>query len=123
MAHAVRLNSITVGTLLGRQLAAKADPGSSPNTISTDRHHARSVRDAFGDRVVSTLDTTEIEIWSRRRGLAALSRKKQVEIFRGAFKRGVQDRLIDADLTEGIVVSLGHVVVGPPLAVQRLCDS
>lgn len=108
-ARAVRAGSVTVGTLLDRHLAAKADPDSSPNTVSTDLHHAAGVREAFGDRVVSTLDTTEIEIWSRRPGLAASSRKKQVEILRAAFKRGVHDRLVDADLTEGIVVSLGHV--------------
>ncbi len=63
----------------------------------------------FGDRVVSTLDTTEIEIWSVRKGVAAETRKKDVEIMRASFKRGIRDRLVDLDPpTEGIVVSLGH---------------
>ncbi|MDP5226915.1 MULTISPECIES: tyrosine-type recombinase/integrase [Arthrobacter] len=98
--------SVTVGTLLDRHLAAKADR--APGTVEVDRNHAGHVRRAFGDRVVSTLDTTEVEIWSARPGVAAESRKKQVEILRAAIKRGIRDRLVDSDPTEGIVVSLGH---------------
>lgn len=98
--------SVTVGTLLGRHLAAKADR--APRTVESDRRHVGHVRDAFGDRVVSTLDTTEIEVWSVRPGVAAESRKKQVEILRAAIKRGIRDHLVDTDPTEGIVVSLGH---------------
>lgn len=105
-ARAVRAGSVTVGTLLDRHLAAKADR--APGTVEADRYHAAHVRDAFGDRVVSTLDTTEVEIWSARSGVAAESRKKQVEIMRAAIKRGIRDKLVDSDPTEGIVVSLGH---------------
>ncbi|OYO00746.1 hypothetical protein CGZ95_08980 [Enemella evansiae] len=101
-----RHDSITVNTLLDRHLAAKADR--APGTVSTDQHHASVVREAFGDRVVTTIDTTEVEIWSQRTGVAKSSRKKQVEILRAALKRGIRDQLVEADLTEGIVVSLGH---------------
>lgn len=66
--------AITVNTLLDRHLAAKRDR--APGTIEADRYHADNVRKAFGDRVVSTLDTTAIEIWSVREGVAADTRKK-----------------------------------------------
>lgn len=105
-AKSVARSSVTVGTLLDRHLAAKADR--APATVEADGHHARHVRDVFGDRVVSTLDTTEIEIWSVRPGVAAETRKKDVEILRAAIKRGIRDKLVDADPTEGIVVKLGH---------------
>lgn len=105
-ARSLRSGSVTVGTLLDRHLAAKADR--APKTVESDRRHAGHARDAFGDRVFSTLDTTEIEVWSARPGVAAESRKKQVEILRAAIKRGIRDRLVDTDPTEGIVVSLGH---------------
>ncbi len=105
-ARAVRASAITVGTLLDRHLAAKADR--APKTIEADRHHASAVRGEFGDRVVSTLDTTEIEVWSQRASVAPHSRKKQVEILRAALKRGIRDKLVDTDPTDGIVVSLGH---------------
>lgn len=98
--------SVTVGTLLDRHCAAKAD--CAPKTVESDLRHAGHVRDQFGDRIVTTLDTTEIEIWSVRRGVAAVSRKKQVEILRAAIKRGMRDRLVDLGPTEGIVVALGH---------------
>lgn len=98
--------SITVNTLLDRHLAAKADK--APGTVRDYHYRAQGVRDQFGDRVVSTLDTTEIEIWAAREGVAAESRKKQVEILRAAIKRGIRDKFMDSDPTEGIVVSLGH---------------
>ncbi|MCT1986957.1 tyrosine-type recombinase/integrase [Dermacoccus abyssi] len=105
-ARALARGSVTVDTLLDRHLAAKADR--APGTVTADANHARHVREAFGDRVVSTLDTTEIEIWSVREGVAAETRKKDVEIMRAAIKRGIRDRLVDLDPTESIVVSLGH---------------
>lgn len=105
-ARALRRGSVTVGTLLDRHLAAKSDR--APATVEVDRAHAAHVRAAFGDRVVSTIDTTEVEIWATRSGVAAESRKKQVEIMRAAIKRGIRDRLVESDPTEGIVVSLGH---------------
>lgn len=105
-AQAIRRGSITVNTLLDRHLAAKADK--APGTVRDYDYRSRPVREQFGDRVVSTLDTTEIEVWSARPGVAAESRKKHVEILRASIKRGVRDRLVDADPTEGIVVSLGH---------------
>lgn len=105
-ARSVARNSVTVNTLLDRHLAAKADR--APGTRRTDAWHSLHVRDAFGDRVVSTLDTTEIEIWSAAAGVAAESRKKRVEILRAAIKRGIRDKLVDSDPTEGVVVSLGH---------------
>lgn len=105
-ARGLRLGSITVGTLLDRHLAAKGDRAAS--TVEVDRGHAGHVRAKFGDRVVTTLDTTEIEIWSARSGVAAESRKMQIEITRAAIKRGIRDKPIDSDPTEGIVVSLGH---------------
>ncbi len=105
-ARALARGSITVDTLLNRHLAAKADR--APATVNADSNHARHVREVFGERVVSTLDTTEIEIWSVRVGVAAETRKKDVEIMRAAIKRGIRDRLVDLDPTEGIVVSLGH---------------
>lgn len=105
-AQRIRRDSFTVGTLLDRHLAAKADR--APKTVETDLHHAETVRDRFGDRLVSTIDTTEIEIWSQRRDIARSSRKKQLEIFRAALQRGIRDALIDRDPTDGIVVPLGH---------------
>lgn len=105
-ARRIRRDSVTVSTLLDRHLAAKADR--APRTIDADTRHAGHVRAAFGDRHVSTLDTNEIEVWSVRAGVTAESRKKQVEILRAAVKRGIRDKLVDADPTEGIVVSLGH---------------
>lgn len=105
-ARAIARGSVTVDTLLDRHLAAKADR--APGTVEVDHNHAGHVRRAFGDRVVSTLDGTEIEIWSARKGVAAESRKKQVEILRAAIKRGIRDKLVDSDPTDGIVVSLGH---------------
>lgn len=105
-ARALVRGSVTVNTLLDRHLAAKADR--APKTIESNTRHAGHVRSQFGDRVVSTLDTTEIEIWSVRAGVAAESRKKQVEILRAAIKRGIRDQRVDTDPTEGIVVSLGH---------------
>lgn len=105
-AQQIRRSSVTVGTLLDRHLAAKADR--APKTVSTDLHHSRAVREAFGDRYVSTIDATEIEQWSQRTGIARSSRKKQLEILRAAVKRAVRDQLIDVDPTDGLVVSLGH---------------
>lgn len=98
--------SVTVNTLLDRHLAAKADR--APKTVEADRYHAGVVREAFGDRTVSTLDSTEIETWSARRTTAREPRKKQLEMLRAAIKRGVRDGLVDSDPTDGIVVSLGH---------------
>lgn len=105
-AQRIRRESITVGTLLDRHLAAKADR--APKTVETDHHHAHDVRSQFGDRHVSTIDTTEIEVWSQRSDIARSSRKKQLEIFRASIKRGIRDKLIDTDPTEGLVVPLGH---------------
>jgi len=105
-ARAIRRDSVTINTLLDRHLAAKADR--APATVRTDAWHAQHVREAFGDRVISTLDTTEIEIWSVTPGVAAESRKKRVEIMRAAIKRGIRDKLVDSDPTERVVVSLGH---------------
>lgn len=105
-ARSIRHDSVTVATLLDRHLAAKADK--APRTIESNHRHAGIVKERFDNRVVSTLDTTEIEIWSVRPGVAAESRKKQVEILRAAIKRGIRDKLVDTDPTEGIVVSLGH---------------
>lgn len=106
-ARAIRAASLTVDTLLDRHLAAKADR--APKTVEADQHHAMGVRHAFGDRVISTIDATEIEIWSQRAEPAASSRKKQLELLRAAIKRGVRDKLVDVDVTEGLVVSLRHV--------------
>lgn len=103
--HIVR-GSVTVNTLLDRHLAAKADR--APKTVETDHYHAGVVRKAFGNRIVNTLDSTEIETWSARTTTAREPRKKQLEIFRAAIKRGVRDSLVDSDPTDGIVVSLGH---------------
>lgn len=105
-ARRVRRDSVTVGGLLDRHLAARADR--APATVADYAHRAQGVRDAFGDRVVSTLDTTEVEVWSARPGVAAESRKKGLEILRASIKRGIRDGFVDADVTEGIVVSLGH---------------
>lgn len=105
-ARALARGSITIDTLLDRHLAAKRDR--APGTIEADNWHSSHVRKAFGDRAVSTLDTTEIEIWSATPGVAAESRKKRVEILRAAIKRGIRDKLVDSDPTEGVVVSLGH---------------
>jgi integrase len=105
-AQRIRRDSLTVDTLLSRHLAAKSDR--APKTIEADHHHARGVRNRFGDRLVSTIDTTEIEVWSQRSDIARSSRKKQLEMFRAAIKRGIRDKLIDSDPTDGIVVSLGH---------------
>ncbi|SFN43300.1 tyrosine-type recombinase/integrase [Mycetocola miduiensis] len=105
-AQRIRRDSLTVGTLLDRHVAAKADR--APKTLEADRHHAQGVRNHFGDRLVSTIDTTEIEIWSQRNDVARSSRKKQLEILRAAIKRGIRDTLVDRDPTDGIVVSLGH---------------
>lgn len=105
-AQRIRRESITVGTLLDRHLAAKADR--APKTVEADHHHAAGVRRQFGDRHASTIDTTEIEVWSQRGDIARSSRKKQLEIFRASIKRGIRDKLIDHDPTEGIVVPLGH---------------
>jgi integrase len=105
-ARRIRRDSLTVNTLLDRHLAAKADR--APKTVETDRHHGQGVRNHFGDRHVSTIDTTEIEVWSQRSEIARSSRKKQLEMFRAAIKRGIRDKLIDSDPTDGIVVPLGH---------------
>lgn len=105
-ARAISAGSVTVDTLLDRHLATKTDR--APGTIEADRHHANHVRQAFGDRVVSTLTPTEIEVWSVTRGISAESRKKRVELLRASIRRGMRDRLVDYDPTEGIVVSLGH---------------
>ena len=105
-ARSVARGSITINTLLDRHLAAKQDR--VPGTIEADTWHSSHVRKAFGDRVVATLDTTEIEIWSATPGVAAESREKRVEIMRAAIKRGIRDKLVDSDPTEGVVVSLGH---------------
>lgn len=102
----IRRESITVGTLLDRHLAAKADR--APATRAADEYHSSIVRGAFGERVVTTLEPTEIEIWSQRAGPAKEPRKKQLEILRAAIKRGIRDKLVDSDPTDGIVVSLGH---------------
>lgn len=56
----IAASSVTVGTLLDRHLAAKADRATK--TVATDTHHAGHARSMFGDRVVATLDTTEIEV-------------------------------------------------------------
>lgn len=103
----VRRSSVTVGILLDRHLAAKADR--APKTVEADEYHAGIVRDTFGDRIITTIDATEIEIWSQRAEPAAASRKKQLEILRAAIKRGVRDNLVEVDVTEGLVVSLRHV--------------
>jgi integrase len=105
-AQRIRRDSLTVGTLLDRHLAAKADR--APKTVEADRHHAQGVRHHFGDRLLSTIDTTEIEVWSQRSAIARSSRKKQLEMLRASIKRGIRDALIDRDPTDGIVVSLGH---------------
>lgn len=98
--------SITVNTLLDRHMATKTDR--APRTVETDGYRAQAVRDQFGDRVLSTIDGTEVETWARRPGVAPWSRKKQIEIFRAAVRRGIRDKLITDDPTEGISVSLGH---------------
>lgn len=105
-AQRIRRESLTVNTLLDRHLAAKADR--APKTVEADMHHAQGVRNRFGDRSVSTIDTTELEIWSQRRDLARSSRKKQLEMLRAAIKRGIRDGLVESDPSDGIVVSLGH---------------
>ncbi|WP_454140776.1 tyrosine-type recombinase/integrase [Microbacterium lacticum] len=102
----IRHDSITVATLLDRHLAAKADR--APATRAADAYHASVVRAQFSERVVTTLEPTEIEIWSQRSGSAKEPRKKQLEILRAAIKRGIRDKLVDSDPTDGIVVSLGH---------------
>jgi len=103
-AHAIRAASVTVNTLLDRELATKQDR--SPKTVETDRYHADAVRAAFGDRAVATLDHTEVDAWAHRSGVADSSRKKQLEMLRAAIKRGIRDRLVAEDVTDGIVVSL-----------------
>lgn len=105
-AQRIRRSSVTVNTLLDRHLAAKA--GKAPRTVESNIRHAHHVREAFGDNVVSALDHTKIEVWSIRPGVAAESRKKQVEILRAAIKRGIRDKIVDTDPTEDIVVPLGH---------------
>lgn len=103
-AVAIRRASVTVGTLLDRHLAARADR--APKTVEVDRYHASRVRAEFGPRVVSTLTPTEIETWTQRPGVARSSRKKQLEMLRAALQRGIRDHLIDSDPTEGLVVQL-----------------
>jgi integrase len=105
-AQRIARGAITVNTLLDRHLATKRDR--APGTVEAGHYHAEYVRRAFGDRVVSTLETTEIEIWSVTPGISAESRKKRVEMLRAAIKRGIRDKLVDTDPTEGIIVSLGH---------------
>ncbi len=105
-AQQLRVSTVTVQTLIDRHLAAKADR--APKTVEADQHHARAVCVQFGERVFSTLEPTEIEIWAQREGVARSSRKKQVEILRAAIKRAIRDKLVDSDPTDGIVVPLGH---------------
>lgn len=105
-AQALRRSSVTVATLLDRHLAARTDR--APKTVEVDRYHAGVVQERFGDRSVITLDTTEIETWTQRAGVARSSRKKQLEMLRAAIRRGIRDGLVDTDPTEGLVVSLGH---------------
>ena len=113
-ASRIARNSVTVRTLLDRHLKAK---GGAKKTREADAHHAQAVLDQFGDRVFSTITFTEVQTWvnddsrvAARTGkrLAQHSRKKQLEILRAAIKRGIKDKLIDEDPTEGIAVSLGH---------------
>lgn len=105
-AQKIRRSSVTVKTLMDRHLAAKSDR--APKTVATDHYHADAVIENFGDKYVSTLDATDIEIWAQRTEVARSSRKKQVEILRAALKRGIRDNLADEDITDGIVVPLGH---------------
>lgn len=98
--------SVTVETLVARHLATKADK--SPGTIRDYEAQARHVLAAWGDRVVSTIDATEVATWAARTGVAARSRKKQVELLRAAIRRGIRDGLVDSDPTVDVVVSLGH---------------
>lgn len=104
--QSVRDSSVTVRTLLDRHLAAKSDR--APKTVAADAYHASVVREEFGDRHVSTLEPTEIEVWTQRPDPARSSRKKQLEILRAAIKRGVRDKIVDDDPTDGLVVALGH---------------
>ncbi|GAA3662847.1 tyrosine-type recombinase/integrase [Microbacterium marinilacus] len=102
----IKYGPITVNYLLDRHLAARANR--SPNTVRDYHYRSQEIRRRFGDRVVTSLDTTEIEIWSARAEVAAQSRKKTLELLRASIRRGIRDGVVDADPTEGIVVSLGH---------------
>ncbi|MDF1477762.1 tyrosine-type recombinase/integrase [Leifsonia sp. H3M29-4] len=101
---AIVRGSLTVATLMSRHLAAIADR--APRTVEANEYHASKVVQQFGDRVVNTITPTEVEIWSQRPEVAAESRKKQLEILRAAVKRGVRDKLVAEDFTDGLVVSL-----------------
>lgn len=103
-ARAIRAGSTTVNTLLDRELATKRDL--EQTTIEIDQYHANVVREAFGGRVVSTLEHTEIDAWAHRTGVADSSRKKQLEMLRAAIKRGMRDKIVAEDPTDGIVVPL-----------------
>lgn len=103
-ALAIRAGSTTVNTLLDRELATKRDL--KPATLEIDEYHADVVREAFGVRVVSNLEHTEIDAWAHRTGVADSSRKKQLEMLRAAVKRGIRDKIVAEDPTDGIVVPL-----------------
>ena len=105
-ARRIARGSVTVATLVDRHLATKADR--TPGTIRDYEAQARHVNAHFGDRVVSTIDATEVATWAARSGVAARSRKKHVELLRASIRRGMRDGLVDTDPTEGVVVPLGH---------------
>lgn len=105
-ARRIMRESVTVRTIIDRHLATKADR--SEGTLRDYDAQARHVNDAFGDRVASTLEATEVATWAARSGVAARSRKKQVELLRAAYRRGARDGLVDVDPTHDIVVSLGY---------------
>jgi len=103
-AKRLQQQSVTVRTLMERHLEAISDR--KPKTVEANNYHAAKVLERFGDSVVTALIPTEIEVWSQRPGVAAESRKKQLEILRACIKRAIRDKLIDTDVTDGIVVSL-----------------
>lgn len=102
----VRPGSVTVNTLLTRYLAAKGDR--APRTVQDYHYRAFAVRKQFGERNVTTVIPTEIEVWATRPNVAAESRKKQLEVLRAAIRRGIRDGIVEMDPTEDITVSLGH---------------
>lgn len=93
---------LTVGEMVDSYLAGIG--GLRPKTQDDYRYRAGKVREAFGDRLASSLRPSEVRAWAARSDASAVVRHKALSTLRVCYRLAIADRLLALDPTEGVAL-------------------
>ena len=117
--------SIPVSEAVSAVIKLKADTSKSERHLSDLRHRLGSFKDAFGERLVSTITADEVLTWIQNRSDSAVSRnnfRRHIRLlFNHAKKRGFRDQN-PIDLVEPWKETKGEVSALTPEQLAELLE-